>query len=72
MVKRQKLREKKLPKFMSSTETALPNTTHRFFVENHTENGQVLSDLYRIEDFVDSLDKRKKKQIFKTNPEAEK
>ena len=46
---------------MAQTEGKMPNLTSRFFVENHSENGKMVEDLNRIEDFVDRLTGKGKK-----------
>jgi len=61
MIQRKQMREKNFPSFMASTQAALPSTTHRFFVENHTDNETVIQDLHKIENLVDTLGKKKKR-----------
>lgn len=56
--------DQKLPRFMSLTKGSIPNITSRFFVENHTENEQVIDDLNQIEDFVDELGGTKKIKVL--------
>jgi len=60
MIERKRRREKNLPRYMAPTDSTLPSATHRFFIENHTENGEVIHDLQMIEDFVDELGGQKK------------
>ena len=59
MERKRKL-EKHLPRFMVSTESAMPSVISRFFIEKHSENAKVVDDLHKIEDFVDGLNKQKK------------
>ena len=56
MERKRKL-EKHLPRFMVSTESAMPSVISRFFIEKHSENAKVVDDLHKIEDFVDGLNK---------------
>ena len=54
---------------MKTTESKMPSIISRFFVENHTENDDVVDELHRIEDFVDKLGKGKDNKINKGKPE---
>ena len=38
--------------------------THRFFVEKHAENAKMLTDLHRIEAFVDTISKKRKRELL--------
>lgn len=63
MIKRKKKREQNLPHFMADWQR--PNKlTHRFFVEKHAENAKMLTDLHRIEAFVDTISKKRKRELL--------
>lgn len=64
MMQQRRLRQDlKLPRFMAQTKGSIPSGTSRFFLENHTENEQVIDDLNQIEDFVDELAGNKKVKL---------